>query len=148
MGLVMKRSGLCALAVVAALAAEVTPAQATKYETFRSPSRAITCAINGPSGRIPAQALCYNEFTLSQRPSRSDCGSNASAANVAATGPGRLAETCNPLDYPGDEAPSLPYGKSITVGPIRCTSRTSGMTCISTRSRHGFTLNRRGVRFF
>ena len=42
----------------------------------------------------------------------------------------------------------LRYGKSIAIGPFRCTSRSSGMTCTNTRTRHGFTVSRVAYRLF
>jgi hypothetical protein len=35
-------------------------------------------------------------------------------------------------------AKALAYGHSTTFGKLKCTSRRTGITCRSTRSRHGF----------
>lgn len=36
--------------------------------------------------------------------------------------------------------PVLPYGQSVTAGPVTCTMRTSGVTCRSNRTGHGFVM--------
>jgi hypothetical protein len=36
----------------------------------------------------------------------------------------------------------LPYGQSIRLHFIRCTSKKSGMRCVSLRSHHGFLMSR------
>jgi hypothetical protein len=42
-------------------------------------------------------------------------------------------------------ATTLQYGRSLVVGPFRCTSLTTGMRCVVRRTGHGFLLNRAGV---
>ena len=39
------------------------------------------------------------------------------------------------------KAKPLAYGKSTKFGQPECTSRTTGITCTSTRSSHGFTVS-------
>ena len=41
-----------------------------------------------------------------------------------------------------DHQPVVGYRRSISRGPFRCTSLTSGMRCVNLRTRHGFTLSR------
>jgi hypothetical protein len=44
--------------------------------------------------------------------------------------------------------PTLAYGRSVVLGPFRCTSLRKGMRCIVVRSRHGFVINRSGIAHF
>ncbi len=53
-----------------------------------------------------------------------------------------------PAEYEGEvwfpkHAPVLAYGESRSVGPYKCTSERSGLTCI--RGGHGFTASRKGI---
>jgi hypothetical protein len=43
-------------------------------------------------------------------------------------------------------ATMLAYGRSVVVGPFRCTSLRSGMRCVVRSTGHGFLLNRAGVK--
>jgi hypothetical protein len=47
-----------------------------------------------------------------------------------------------------ENATTLGYGRSIRVGPFRCSSAMSGMRCVVVTSGHGFTIARVGVRTF
>ena len=42
----------------------------------------------------------------------------------------------------------LAYGESLRLGPFRCRSRTSGLTCRSRPSGHGFRLSRASQQVF
>jgi hypothetical protein len=42
----------------------------------------------------------------------------------------------------------LRYGKSLDLGPFTCTSRSSGLTCKSRSSGHGFTLSKQRQKRF
>ncbi|MBA2793408.1 MAG: hypothetical protein H0U32_05370 [Thermoleophilaceae bacterium] len=42
----------------------------------------------------------------------------------------------------------LAYGKSVSVGRFRCTSRKGAMRCINRRNNHGFELSRERARRF
>ena len=46
------------------------------------------------------------------------------------------------------DAKPLAYGKSTTFGRLKCTSRTTGITCKSLRSNHGFTVSTSKQRVF
>jgi hypothetical protein len=45
-----------------------------------------------------------------------------------------------------ENAFTLRYGRSVRVGPFRCTSRRDGMLCVVVRSGHGFLINRDRVK--
>jgi hypothetical protein len=42
----------------------------------------------------------------------------------------------------------LAYGKSVRLGPFRCTSRTDGMRCLVVRTGRGFLIGRETVKVF
>jgi hypothetical protein len=50
-----------------------------------------------------------------------------------------------PIVRPAIRGRVLSYGQSIRLGFIRCTSRITGMRCISLRSHHGFFMSRTRV---
>jgi hypothetical protein len=47
-----------------------------------------------------------------------------------------------------ENAFTLGYGHAVRVGPFRCTSRTSGMTCRVIGKGRGFVISRSGLRRF
>jgi len=58
-------------------------------------------------------------------------------------------KTCRGVKCVGngpEDASTLKYGKSITVGPFRCTSLERGMRCVVARTGRGFELSKQGVR--
>ena len=42
----------------------------------------------------------------------------------------------------------LPYGESISAGPLRCESTEGGMTCRDLRTAHGFSISREAYQLF
>ena len=50
------------------------------------------------------------------------------------------------LGDPPSNAKKLAYGKSVRIGGFRCTSRTSGMTCVRISTGKGFPIANDGVR--
>ena len=57
-----------------------------------------------------------------------------------------LSCTGNLGDGPGIPDGKLPYGTSKTVGRFRCTSASSGVTCIVTATGKGFFISKQSVR--
>lgn len=119
-------------ATVVALAGAI-PATA-KTTKFRTPSQNIYCLYSstGRSGAyIRCDVLSLNDvgFVLERR---------KRARRV------RITDTVT--DPP--KARDLAYGKSRRFGSFRCFSRTSGLTCRSRTSGHGFTLSRQRQRVF
>lgn len=43
---------------------------------------------------------------------------------------------------------TLLYGRSVRLGPFRCTSRRDGMRCVVIRTGHGFLIAREGLKRF
>jgi hypothetical protein len=65
---------------------------------------------------------------------------------VRETGRGKRVHVTDTVLNP--KARVLAYGRSITFGRLRCTSRRTGITCRSTRSGHGFTVSVERQRVF
>jgi hypothetical protein len=125
-----------AAALVAAVALALVgavPALA-RTESFQTPSGNIVCLYSssgGPGSFIRCDVLSLNDvgFTLDRRHTAK-----------------RIRITDTVADPNG--ARSLRYGTSRRFGSFRCRSRRSGLTCRSTRSRHGFELSRQRQRVF
>jgi hypothetical protein len=69
------------------------------------------------------------------------------AVGVTLTASGRL-QVCHGGRCVGNApsgTPRLRYGRSISLGPFRCTSLRLGVRCVVTKSGHGFLLGARGV---
>src|SRR3954449_12328569 len=118
------RTFVIAAAVDAALAAGATPAVA-KTRSFQTPSHNIRCAYfstQGPGPWIRCDVLSLNDTAF--RVDRRHKGKRIHVTDAAA----------------GPHAPVLRYGRSLEVGPFKCKSRTSGLTCKSRSSGHGFTV--------
>ena len=110
---------------------------------FRTPSGNIHCYA-GPEG---VGCDIYN-YTW-PLPSPEDCegtGDWAAVPSVGATGAASIA-TCV-SDSRGNATRVLAYGTGVRVGPMECVSETRGLTCRSTRSRHGFFVSRERYRLF
>ena len=84
---------------------------------FRSPTGRIHCFI----GRFAnvRSAACYNALTIRITAPGNDCGSNASVLEVRPKGRARL--ECVGNAFPRGR--KLAYGRSISYGSLRCTSR-------------------------
>ena len=120
------------LLVVAALAALATPALA-KSKSFQTPSHNIYClylSSQGPGPWIRCDVLSLNDtgFTVDRRHKGKRIHITDSVVNRGAQ--------------------VVRYGKSLSVGPFTCTSRSSGLTCKSRSSGHGFTLSKQRQRRF
>jgi hypothetical protein len=121
------------IVALAALALVLTAplAQASPHSRFfLSPSRNISCEVDVGVAGIPEQAYCQ---------------AMSPPASATLTAQGRL-KTCHGtgcLGNPPEHDPTLAYGRSFVSGPFRCTSRTSGVTCLA--GKRGFTISRAGV---
>jgi hypothetical protein len=110
----------------ALLLALLVPATASAgIKTFRSPSGQIGCMYyNDPD--VPASVRC--DWS----------GSDDRSVVVERTGAGKRIRVTDTVMDPG--ARVLPYGTTRRYGPIRCTSRRTGITCRN-RADHGFTVS-------
>lgn len=136
----MTRLLLAVAAVFALLLAGTAPATAAGG-TFRSPAGGgIECAIGG------VDATCYSDQTLDRpfgAPAGRSCGSDSSAATVAANGRPRWTEVCNPFFA----TRSLAVGRTIGVGKLACRSLRTGVKCWSRATKRGFVITPARVRF-
>jgi hypothetical protein len=139
-----RRTRLALLAVVAmalATAIAASPVEAASSARFSSPSRNIGCTMTSTIVRCDVIRYTYHPTA---KPASCHFAWGPSV-QVTTTGKGRF--RCVSDTVAG--APKvLAYGKSITVGRFKCTSRTTGMTCVDTRDGHGFTIARASYRFF
>jgi hypothetical protein len=111
-----------------ALAAPVPASAATK--SFQTPSRNIVCLYRstggpGPLLRCDMHSLNDTAFTLDRR----HRGKRVHVTDAVPAG--RV----------------LAYGRSLKLGPFKCTSRRTGLTCRNGHS-HGFALSRARQRLF
>jgi hypothetical protein len=120
-----RRFAAVLLASLVCLATAPAVASAT-YRAFRSPSAKIGCAFYSDL-ETPASVRCDWR------------GGGDHAVAVDVTGRARrMHVTDTVLDA---HAKALAYGRTTKFGKLRCTSRTTGITCRSTRSGHGFTVS-------
>ena len=122
------RPALAIAAAALALAGAAPASAATK--SFQTPSHNIVCLYSasggpGPHLRCDLRSLNDTAFTLDRR----HRGKRVHVTDAVPAG--RV----------------LRYGRSIELGPFRCTSRRTGLTCRSS-SRHGFFLSRARQRVF
>ena len=126
------RSAAAALMAACVLALGTAPAQA-RTVSFRMPSSNIFCmylSSGGPGAYLRCDVLSRNDvgFELRRR------------------GRGKRIRITDSVVNRG--ARVLRYGRLIRVGPFGCRSRTSGLTCKSRVSGHGFKLSRERQRVF
>jgi hypothetical protein len=127
----MKRLLVAAL-VLGALAVQPGAgwSSASLVRFFHSPSGNIQCEV---ASKDPRGTYAY-------------CQTFKAPRSVQLFATGRL-KTCTGMKCLGDgpeNAFTLAYGRSTTVGPFRCTSLTTGMRC-TLPSGHGFLLGRTGL---
>ena len=119
---------LPALLLVLALPATAQAA----IKTFRSPSGQIGCMYyNDPD--VPASVRCDWH------------GGGDQAVVVERTGKGKRIHVTDTVMDP--DAKVLRYGTTRRYGPLRCTSRRTGITCRN-RARHGFTVSVQAQKVF
>ena len=121
--------------------AKPTPTQPTSgtYARFYTPSRNIACEMSD-NGTAQAAIGC-----IMQKP--------PALASLKVNGVATICQhqalkcTGNLGDDPSLPAPrELAYGSSVTVGRFRCTSASTGVTCIVTATGKGFFISRQSVR--
>jgi hypothetical protein len=139
------------LAAVLTVALAFHPA-ATKSSLvhFQSPSGNINC-IGGPAYQgTPAFVECLvRKATWTNRPSKpSNCDLDWDPQTISLSNRRISLGSCRgdigPLCvYTSDKCSTLAYGRSVDMGPIRCTSATAGVTCrYRTTPRVGFLIAR------
>jgi hypothetical protein len=133
------------------LAAVVPLAVAAGLVHFQSPSGNINC-LGGPASQgTPAFVQCVvrrNSWPR-LRPRPLNCDLDWVPATLSLVRGRATVGSCRgdigPLcvQNTGDRCSTLAYGRSVTMGPIRCTSQTTGVTCRYTSGRRaGFLIAR------
>jgi len=109
--------------------AALVPMQTSRGGVFQSPSGNITCEINYENAGL-TQAYCQT-------------GSPARSVTMNATGSYKTCTGEQCLGNSGEGTPTLAYGKATGVGPFRCESATTGITCAA--NGKGFRIANSGV---
>jgi hypothetical protein len=134
---------LLLLALAVAASASSGSARGTKFVAFKTPSGNIGCIYS--SG--PDYLRCDIRSGLRPKPPQpQSCGEDY-GDSVSMNRAGRARLVCHGDTALDPGARSVAYGTSIVVGPFRCTSRTTGLTC-QNPSRHGWFLSRESYRLF
>jgi eukaryotic-like serine/threonine-protein kinase len=132
------------------------PASAQEIVHFTTPSRNIDCMLFAFDSSTVADCL-VKSATWKKLPKRpADCDLDWSDTEISlestVTASSRrnsvTAGSCRgdigPLCGP-EECTVLAYGKTARLGPITCTSKATGVTCVTTAGpRRGFNVNRAG----
>ena len=113
---------------------------------FHSPSKNIYCVIFKYQGKASGRCdIKQRAWPAPHRPH--SC--HLDYGNGAEVGPhGKGHYTCAGDTVIAAHHKALPYGQSIKLGAVKCTSRRTGMTCHNVKTDHGFTISREAVDFF
>lgn len=126
------RAGIVAATVIAVAIPASSALAVVRW--FHSPTRNIQCEVASARSR-GTYAYCQTfrkpkSVTLKATGRMTTCTGNRCLGN----GP--------------ENAFTLRYGRSTTVGPFRCTSRVNGMRCDVRRTGRGFLISQAGLRRF
>ena len=129
-------------------------APASSFVHFKSPSGNINC-IGAPSGPAFVECLVKSSTWPRKPPKPANCELDWVRTEIDLShrrvGVGACRGDIGPLcvNQPGDRCTTLGYGRSVTIGPIRCDSATTGVTCrYRTAPRVGFRIAREGYVLF
>ncbi len=132
-----------ALAVVVLCAATAATAEA-RMRSFHTPSGNIACLYR--SGDMAA-VLARSPIGLRSSPPALRCDVRSLNDTAFTLDRGHRGKRVHVTDaVPAGRV--LAYGSSLRLGPFRCKSRTTGLTCRSRPSGHGFALSRERQRVF
>ena len=142
----MVRRALVVLALVAVAAPSVS---AQSIVHFRSPSGNINCAMFGGGAECVVKKQSWPR--LPARPA--SCDLDWVPNNLGVSGTRVFVGACRgdvgPLCYAGSTCRTLAYGRSITLGKVRCVSARNGVTCRRVDARRvGFRIAREGYALF
>ncbi|MFN8124701.1 MAG: hypothetical protein U0237_20015 [Thermoleophilia bacterium] len=116
-------------ATLAVLAVPATGSAAVRW--FHSPTGNLSCEVADHDTR-GSYAYCQSERT-------------PVSAKLAPNGTVRICTGTGCLGNGPEDAITLRYGRSVTVGRYRCTSRADGIRCRVRASGRGFLINASGV---
>ena len=130
-------------ALLALLLALPIPAAAQGFTAFHTPSGNIHC-MGGEGWGMDCELIGMDSGPLLDRPW--DCeGDWGHRFAVGPSGPAAMLCASDTVRDPGGAV--LPYGSSIAVGGVTCTSREAGLDCRNAQG-HGFHLSRRSQSLF
>jgi hypothetical protein len=108
---------------------------------FVSPTGNVSCMIDADWARCD---IIDRDWEPPPRPA--DCEFDyGQGISLAPGGPAEFV-CAGDTAFGADEV--LPYGESITAGPLRCESAESGITCRDDQSGHGFSISRQAYQLF
>lgn len=133
------------LGVVAAAGAAATlcaaPAAAEDLAHFVSPSGNVGCVLDVDYVRCD---IAERDWVLPPRPA--DCEFDYGQGIALAPGEPAAFVCAGDTTLGGSEV--LGYGRTITRGPLSCTSAESGMSCRNTGTGQGFSVSRQVYQLF
>jgi hypothetical protein len=109
--------------------------------TFASPTGNITCAMAAWGATCDVTRMSWS-LTSSDLAS---CGETA-LAGMSLSADGTVGFDCRTDVLVPDPQRVLAYGQSLAVGPLTCSSASTGTTCRDRRNGHGFFVSREGYR--
>ena len=130
----MRRTALAVGVALLAVGAGPAGSSTQSARWFHSPSRNVSCELSVERPEIGTTAFCW---TL--HPPR--------CVILEADGRTRAPRNCL-IGNPPENAFTLRYGRSVRLGPFRCTSRRVGMRCVVPSNGHGFLISRRRLTRF
>lgn len=114
------------------------PPDTSEVVLFASPTRNITCAIDGGSAGCEIAHIMYDP------PALEGCdGDVGHEIEVTADGARWVCRPGAPPEPPGDSIENLDWGESVSANGFTCTSENDGVTCRHDESGHAFSLARR-----
>lgn len=123
-------------AVIAVVLAAHSAAAPPKLVHFRSPTGNINCIGQAAYSGTPAFVQCLVKRSTwpvkRAKPATCDLDWDAQTLNLGnrRVSVGSCRGDIGPLCIdPADPCFTLAYGRSVNIGPIRCTSATTGVTC-------------------
>jgi hypothetical protein len=122
-----------------ATSGEQGAAEVATVLTFASPSRNISCTIDG------AATCAIADFTYSPPAVPGCTGTTGHEVQVTADGARWLCTEGAAPARASSDVVVLGYGQSIAANGFTCTSSESGMTCLHDASGHSFSLARGGA---
>jgi hypothetical protein len=128
----MKRLLSLVFAALLALAGVATAAGKLQQRFFLSPSGNISCELDYTPGGTPTIAYC-------------EAFKPGVSVTMSASGKIKTCHGTHCLSNPPENVTTLRYGKTVALGPFRCTSLTSAMDCRLTATGRGFSISRSGV---
>ena len=139
----------CALLAIALAGAAAPSLSAQSLVHFRSPSGNINCVMFGGGAECVVKKHSWPR--LRARPASCDLDWVPNSLGVSATRVfvGACRGDVGPLCYAGSGCRTLAYGRSISLGKVRCASARNGVTCRRVDGRRiGFRIAREGYRLY